>query len=468
MLFLTSPYCITGKHSGNPYHLREYRPQEIKELLSPWFLILEEFEKRIDAIQITHLRLLRREIPLNKQPETVPHTLKGSPSDWVLSMRNPANPYQFKFAPSVDSYTLLSSCFAALSLQLTGDLQKQPTTERDGWAEYIQSHQQLNTGMFVDPMLKRKDLRSQSHSLTYMTWQSTFFAVAALDALDTKPMHPLSFVQDIQNKHSADSWMQKQQWNNPWLASNMVMFLLSLSISRTQDDLDPAGVSYAHAMLDWLDEHQDPETGYWNPRGTASLRNAMAGAFHFYFFYYYLGRPIKYVNRIIDSTLSLQAEDGLFGKKLGGGACIDLDAIDILVKLSLLTDYRSSEIYEALQKAFVALWVNQNSDGSFCEAKRPLPAKKWQRKCAERLKLDILLDRPWGESITSQAGWRKMQYNIQEGDLWSTWFRTLSLALISLRYPKKFLLKDDWVFVKKPALGWHNENAVKALNNTAV
>ncbi|MEZ4681894.1 MAG: class I SAM-dependent methyltransferase [Caldilineaceae bacterium] len=32
-LFISSPYCRTGEHSGNPYHLKEYQPDELTKLL---------------------------------------------------------------------------------------------------------------------------------------------------------------------------------------------------------------------------------------------------------------------------------------------------------------------------------------------------------------------------------------------------------------------------------------------------
>jgi len=67
-------------------------------------------------------------------------------------------------------------------------------------------------------------------------------------------------------------------------------------------------------MFRWLDDHQNPVTGYWDLGRGSSALNAMAGAFHFYFLYFLTGRRVQYPERIIESTLALQHPDGLFDR----------------------------------------------------------------------------------------------------------------------------------------------------------
>jgi ubiquinone/menaquinone biosynthesis C-methylase UbiE len=38
-LLLSSPHCAKGGHSGNPYHIHEYQPDEIREKISRFFSI---------------------------------------------------------------------------------------------------------------------------------------------------------------------------------------------------------------------------------------------------------------------------------------------------------------------------------------------------------------------------------------------------------------------------------------------
>ena len=54
-LLISSPFCRTQAHSGNPYHIHEYRPDEIKTLLSEFFEI-EDYESReVDIMTVLYI-----------------------------------------------------------------------------------------------------------------------------------------------------------------------------------------------------------------------------------------------------------------------------------------------------------------------------------------------------------------------------------------------------------------------------
>lgn len=372
----------------------------------------------------------------------------------------------FRLAEHQSDCTLLNSCFAVLGLETLNGLINISSDQQRKWMEYIKSYQ-VEGGLFIDPLLDRSDLESASHDYQYISWQMNFFSLAAIDALGGKPTHPLSFLDDFLHNNDLERWLETRNWTDPWLESNNIMFLLSFLIREWERS---HCVDYEEAIdkiIKWLDSHQNPQTGYWDLGAGASLLNAMAGAFHFYFFYFYLDRRVNHPERIIDSTLSLQQADGLFVPVGGGSACLDLDAVDILVKFSMLTDYRHDEVKSALTRAFQAILLNQNTDGGFCEAKRPpLWEKSIKRKVAESIGVDKLLLKPWqGRPIeyTSYAGWQKMVYQIDKSDLWSTWFRSLALALISKRYPDEFISQIDWHFRDTPSLGWHDTEKIQRI-----
>jgi hypothetical protein len=162
---------------------------------------------------------------------------------------------------------------------------------------------------------------------------------------------------------------------------------------------------------------------------------------------------------MIENTLALQQPDGLFHPEGGGDTCMDVDAVDILVKCSLITPYRSAAVETALERAFYGLVNSRSPDGGFCRARnRPVPAKSWKRRLSEPLGLDRLLRKPYGppKEVWYYSGWLKMPFDIRESDLWSTWFRSFGLAVISVRYPGRYLNDADWVFRRAPALGWHD------------
>lgn len=56
-LFLSSPYCTMGGHSGNPYHIHEYRPEEILQLVRPYFSVVEQTEVEVDVLTVVYLQL---------------------------------------------------------------------------------------------------------------------------------------------------------------------------------------------------------------------------------------------------------------------------------------------------------------------------------------------------------------------------------------------------------------------------
>jgi SAM-dependent methyltransferase len=58
LLLISSPYRSDGRHSGNPYHIHEYQPEEIRELVGRWFHI-EQYQS-IDVSDMTVLYLTCR------------------------------------------------------------------------------------------------------------------------------------------------------------------------------------------------------------------------------------------------------------------------------------------------------------------------------------------------------------------------------------------------------------------------
>jgi ubiquinone/menaquinone biosynthesis C-methylase UbiE len=51
-LLLSSPYPKAGKHSGNPYHVYEYKPEEIEPIIEKHFKIIGTHAKDVAAMEI--------------------------------------------------------------------------------------------------------------------------------------------------------------------------------------------------------------------------------------------------------------------------------------------------------------------------------------------------------------------------------------------------------------------------------
>lgn len=61
-LFLSSPHCLKGGHSGNQYHVHEYRPEEICSLIEDYFEIEETIVESVDVMVVTYIRARKRKI----------------------------------------------------------------------------------------------------------------------------------------------------------------------------------------------------------------------------------------------------------------------------------------------------------------------------------------------------------------------------------------------------------------------
>lgn len=59
-LLLSSPFCKNGQHSGNPYHLHEYQPDELEKLLNPHFTILSKVTRKVGNLDVIYVRCKKR------------------------------------------------------------------------------------------------------------------------------------------------------------------------------------------------------------------------------------------------------------------------------------------------------------------------------------------------------------------------------------------------------------------------
>lgn len=376
----------------------------------------------------------------------------------------------FNYTAGGKTGNLLSNQFGILASSLIKlDSQKY---KQEQFIEYILSFRKNNGVFYSSDLIKSL---SNSHDEEYFTHQLTDFSLLALNSLDYRICEEFSFLKEYKDIGFLENWLLNLEWTNPWLISNNIMFILNFLIYEKENaaiDND----KYINFILDWLDDNQDSENGYWNLGKGANLLNQMAGAYHFYFFYTYLNRQINYVETIIDSTLKLQDYDGLFSYQGGGGSCEDLDAIDILCRMNGLTDYREEDIRKAMNRAYLAMLKNQNEDGGFCWAKRN---KFDLRKILNILNVGIILKLPNRDKLSYIKGKLFNQYSVlfnsknlswkysgiesmnikySDSDLFSTWFRLLAMAIIEETFPEVMLSKEksfDWNLLPMCGLGYY-------------
>ena len=387
---------------------------------------------------------------------------KKNIENYIFSLKNSNG--GFYLQKNFNQTTLMSSAFSIITLELVDSLDKIEISKEQN---YFLKYQDEKTGFFVDPNLKLDYKKIEDIELNYIHYQTTAFSVSALDALGMKPKYDFTFLNAFRGKEKISKFFENIDWRNPWHESNKIMFLLQFFsyeyiVMKKENSLDDI-----HTILDCLDSAQDFKTGLWGTQFKASSFASMAAAYHFLIFYKYFNRKINFSEKISSSVFQLQMRDGLFHPFGGGGACEDLDAIDVIYKIS--SDI-STESEESLKRAYRALLQNYDKNGGFCWAKRPtfpfLVGLKYFNPSLELFNLGMI---KWiiknnyigslipffkEKKIYEYSNWNLMKYRINLSDSWSTWFRLLSIATIERLLPDLKKHDIDYKFRRLPSIGW--------------
>jgi len=394
--------------------------------------------------------------------------IKNDVLRWIHSLRVEGQPGRYRVCRDGNA-SLLTSCAVIFTYDLLGELGQMSAEEREALVGFIQGQQSQETGYFSENNVAQENLHG-GWEHNYLVEESTKFSLHALAALGAEPLYPFAFLETDKHGDNLLQWLKSLDWREPWYQSNKVMFKLSLLIDDHERNGTQQSLDCVHAVLDWLNSWQDPQTGVWGTDHGVPLYHGVFTAFHFLFFYAYLKRPLQYIPKLINSALSIQnRKDGLFSPHGGGGACPDLDAVDILVKCSQMTDYRSQDVKRALERCFQGLVNNQDSEGGFCWArKRTFTPGEWIRsypnfrnsmaRSRGLYTAYLYLFRthflPRGFEI-QYSGWDYLKYYSAESDIFSTWFRLLTIALIESWCPQEVQTGISWNFPNKAMIGWH-------------
>jgi hypothetical protein len=378
-------------------------------------------------------------------------TLAAVPGDSLVSGARAWIKSQYRLAPggfqlSPDSpVCLIGTSCAALASELLDDLSSWSAGSIEKWSDFIRGFQRED-GWFADPYLKPSAGNSSLDS-DYLRGHATFLALMALDALGQRPRQRLEFLDAWRDDSRLYDWLEQRDWTNPWRESNWVEWIgywLLMDAGLRTNDVPLSGSKWPAGfagLMAWLEDHQDSTTGFWGDpscQGLTRILHMMAAAYHHYVFYYATGREIRYRERIIDHTLSLQQPDGLFVPgKVGGGPCEDLDAVDILANMYRLTDYRRSDIEDILSRALAALIANQCPSGAFVYSSEPSNTSiqsilKLSYSRGPTTGLGMLrryLNN--GSAALHYAGCPKLPFRKGTGDMFSQWFRPLAIAIIA-------------------------------------
>lgn len=306
----------------------------------------------------------------------------------------------------------------------------QPDRLEDSLA-YIHRHQDPETGLFVGPELQGYEPPEDSvFDREHLCLHLTCAALPALLHFGQKPQHPCRRAHDFCDVDYLDDWLNRRDWRNAWLEGNNLLYIGQLLVYLRDQEANP----HAQAALDhwfaWLDQQADPMTGLWGTDGACSPFVAMCGGYHQLLVYYHEQHANPSPNRLINTTLGLQKRDGGFNPHGGGGACEDVDAVDILVNMTKRHGHRRPEVYAALRRVVRHLVKLQNPDGGF-----PYHAKFEHNHMGTPGTFA-----PWGASTA-----------------FATWFRVHTLALSQQVLQDEPLLGPRAMsFTQHLSMGWHD------------
>lgn len=301
-------------------------------------------------------------------------------------------------------------------------------TERQEWADYLNDWQDSRTGYFIGPELVREEMGSRRHSYEHIAQHLTAHVLPALALLGHRPRYPLVFARDFLDTPYLAKWLDARDWRDAWLEGNNLVFVGQFLIHLRDLEGEPRAQQSLDLYFDWLDKHVDAETGLWGSNGYCSHADALYGGYHQLLVYYHEGRPVQHRERLVDVALSLQHTDGGFHPRGGGGACQDVDAIDILVNMYKQIDYRRAEIRLALRRALVHIQQRQMPEGGFV----------------------YRLDQPF-----THMGVARTASGANKANLFPTWFRVHTLALMGEILTDEPALQGLNRFNDRFSMGWH-------------
>ena len=234
--------------------------------------------------------------------------------------------------------------------QLTEFFSKNNDIEKKKWILQIQSFQNPKTGWFKDTYF---DINFRT-PLTGQWEHATAFATSALKLLGAQPKYELKFLNKLTSQKKVEKWLRSRPewglffWPGSHRGGGIASIIAILDINKVPYR------DFFKSYFDWLDKKADPEVGYWrlgwNHKFKKRLsKHELGGSVHYYGIYEFLDHPLPFPEKIIDSTLLLQNEKGLWDGEVS--YCIDFDAVFCLLRAQkLVKDYRREEIKNAIIK----------------------------------------------------------------------------------------------------------------------
>jgi hypothetical protein len=278
-------------------------------------------------------------------------------------------------------------------------------------------------GMRDEDVFKKPD---RAETWRYIDFHVTNYTLGAIEALDPARSPELAFAKPLLDPTELGFWLSQRDLRDPWQEGNNIVNLGGFWLLMAQHGHDALKARVAAAfdqLFAWHDRLQEPATGFWGVGQLSDplrLLHAFAGSMHNFHLWYATGRPLPFQDKAVDYCLSLPpAIDS---------ACIDVDAVDVLIHGHGLLDHRRPEIERWCLSMLEALLDFQNADGGFADVT---------------------------EGVRRQDGWvggYAEPQGLSNG--FATWFRWIAIAMIAdMIWPGRW----PWRFRRMVGIGYRRE-----------
>ena len=294
--------------------------------------------------------------------------------------------------------------------------------------------QDADTGIFFGPELVGFVSSDNSkHDREHLSLHLTCSAVLPVAQQLKMAIRPVRIAQEYCDAKNLAEWTSAINWKHAWFEGNNILFVGQLLVYLRDVERHPHASEALRYWFEWLDREADPATGLWGTNGYCSPMEAVYGGYHQLLVYYYENHPLPNLRGLVDTVLELQHGDGGFNPEGNGGACEDVDCVDILVNAYKRSSYRQTEIRVALRRCLKHILSTQNPDGGF-------PYNR---------------DRP-----QSHMGIPGTQAPANTSCTFPTWFRIHTLALIAEVLPDEPEFDGiTFRFNEVLSMGWHRSPA---------
>lgn len=324
------------------------------------------------------------------------------------------------------------TCYSLLSQDYLGHaLNDQAET-----IAFLKSLQCSETGYFEAPELPEPSVEAK-HDRQHLLLHFACTCLPVLEQFGTLPVHPLRSMHCFTDLTYLEDWLSQRNLADAWFEGNNLLFVGQILHFLEKNEHHPRAKTALERWFHWHDERIDPATGLWGSDRGSSVAAAIYGGYHQMILYFALRGHVRYHQKLVDATLSIQHADGGFSLTRGGGACEDADAVDILVNCYKRYDYRRPDIRVSLRRCARLLLEIQNRDGGF-------PYKRSRSYI--------------------HMGMEATRTTIGGSSAFSTWFRLHTLALIGQVITNEKALNSRRIgFSVSPSMGWHDSLKYQAL-----